>query len=62
MALFKTAPNALKAGTESLLWQIRHMKAHLPSRWKPNRRKHINIELRHCRRKTIRQREGKKKD
>lgn len=44
----QTAPDALKAGTGSPPRQMRRRNAHLPLRWKPNRRKHINIELHHC--------------
>lgn len=54
------APTALKAGTESLLWQIRHVKAYLPLQWESNRRKHINIELHHRWCVTIHQREKRK--
>lgn len=50
----QTAPDALKAGTGSPLRQIRRRNAHLPLRWKPNRRKHINIELHHCWCETVR--------
>lgn len=50
----QTAPDALKAGTGSPPRQIRRRNAHLPLRWKPNRRKHINIELHHCWCETVR--------
>lgn len=50
----QTAPDALKAGTGSPPRQMRRRNAHLPLRWKPNRRKHINIELHHCWCETVR--------